>query len=350
MDDRALRGVSHNQCTWQAIRAGAGDCRACTSPTAAPRPLCGRRAGKSLVLALTAVFLACFHSWQPYLAPGSCGVILDLQPVRFEVLQAVDLRREDARHEDRRDGAGDASADDAGAGERGVGPSVSALVLAAVPEGTQDAMAPWRPTFDRQCGSSQWPAPAAHAVRILAVLQFMPLAQPTRELQAALAELEQKLHGKFSCPLPPRMVASSRLLRSDDALLSRRVRTARVQTGEERMVGPPALPSGAPANKINDLGGRLAALAAVVSGSSLTVVIESTAMRAESRHGYPPRCRPGVGLRLQLTCAGTPKADSGLQRPDSAMSCRWPVQVLAPKHPRQRHDRDRQAGSRNARH
>jgi hypothetical protein len=33
----------------------------------------GRRGGKSLILALTAVFLACFIDWLPYLAPGERG-------------------------------------------------------------------------------------------------------------------------------------------------------------------------------------------------------------------------------------------------------------------------------------
>jgi hypothetical protein len=37
--------------------------------------ICGRRAGKSFVLALVAVFLAVFRSWSAYLAPGELGVI-----------------------------------------------------------------------------------------------------------------------------------------------------------------------------------------------------------------------------------------------------------------------------------
>ena len=49
---------------------------ACTGRTAAPTGpffeawlICGRRAGKSFVLALIAVFLACFCDWSPYLVP-----------------------------------------------------------------------------------------------------------------------------------------------------------------------------------------------------------------------------------------------------------------------------------------
>lgn len=38
--------------------------------------ICGRRAGKSFVLALIAVFLACFTPWQPYLAIGERAMIL----------------------------------------------------------------------------------------------------------------------------------------------------------------------------------------------------------------------------------------------------------------------------------
>ena len=36
----------------------------------------GRRGGKSNILALIAVFLACFKDWRPYLAPGEVGTIM----------------------------------------------------------------------------------------------------------------------------------------------------------------------------------------------------------------------------------------------------------------------------------
>jgi hypothetical protein len=56
---------------------------ACTgrpeSPTEPVREawlICGRRSGKSRVLALVAVFLACFRDWRPHLAPGEMGVVL----------------------------------------------------------------------------------------------------------------------------------------------------------------------------------------------------------------------------------------------------------------------------------
>lgn len=38
--------------------------------------VCGRRAGKSFNLALIAVFLACFHDWRPYLAPGERATVM----------------------------------------------------------------------------------------------------------------------------------------------------------------------------------------------------------------------------------------------------------------------------------
>jgi hypothetical protein len=38
----------------------------------------GRRGGKSMVLALIAVFLACFKEWAPYLAPGEKGIVMVL--------------------------------------------------------------------------------------------------------------------------------------------------------------------------------------------------------------------------------------------------------------------------------
>jgi hypothetical protein len=38
--------------------------------------ICGRRAGKSLILSLIAVFLACFTDWSPHLTPGERGTIM----------------------------------------------------------------------------------------------------------------------------------------------------------------------------------------------------------------------------------------------------------------------------------
>jgi hypothetical protein len=38
--------------------------------------VCGRRAGKSFMLALIAVFLACFRDWKTYLGPGEVGTVM----------------------------------------------------------------------------------------------------------------------------------------------------------------------------------------------------------------------------------------------------------------------------------
>jgi len=55
-------------------------CTARTHPPAAPVTeawlVCGRRSGKSFVLALIAVFLACFHGWRRHLAPGERGTVM----------------------------------------------------------------------------------------------------------------------------------------------------------------------------------------------------------------------------------------------------------------------------------
>jgi hypothetical protein len=55
----------------------------CTRRTTAPQCfvteawlVCGRRAGKSFVLALIAVFLACFRDWRPHLGPGERATIM----------------------------------------------------------------------------------------------------------------------------------------------------------------------------------------------------------------------------------------------------------------------------------
>jgi hypothetical protein len=38
--------------------------------------VCGRRAGKSFILAIVATFLACFKDWRPFLGPGEVGTIM----------------------------------------------------------------------------------------------------------------------------------------------------------------------------------------------------------------------------------------------------------------------------------
>src|SRR5260370_17212956 len=57
--------------------------RRCTGRATAPAAafveawlVCGRRAGKSFMLALIAVYLACFKDWREYLGPGERGTIM----------------------------------------------------------------------------------------------------------------------------------------------------------------------------------------------------------------------------------------------------------------------------------
>jgi hypothetical protein len=47
-----------------------------TQPASESWLICGRRSGKSFMLALCAVYLAAFHSYRQYLAPGERGVVL----------------------------------------------------------------------------------------------------------------------------------------------------------------------------------------------------------------------------------------------------------------------------------
>jgi hypothetical protein len=47
-----------------------------SAPTSEAWLVCGRRAGKSFVLALIAVYLACFHDYRRYLAPGERGTVM----------------------------------------------------------------------------------------------------------------------------------------------------------------------------------------------------------------------------------------------------------------------------------
>lgn len=38
--------------------------------------IAGRRSGKSRILAMIAVYLACFRDWTPFLAPGERGTVM----------------------------------------------------------------------------------------------------------------------------------------------------------------------------------------------------------------------------------------------------------------------------------
>ena len=47
-----------------------------TTPASEAWLVVGRRGGKSFILALTAVFLACFHDWRVYLGAGERGTVM----------------------------------------------------------------------------------------------------------------------------------------------------------------------------------------------------------------------------------------------------------------------------------
>jgi hypothetical protein len=63
--------------------------RACTARQAPPDApfrtaylVCGRGAGKSFIMSLTAVYLACFRNWTANLAPGGRPIVLLVAPTR----------------------------------------------------------------------------------------------------------------------------------------------------------------------------------------------------------------------------------------------------------------------------
>jgi hypothetical protein len=72
--------------------------------------VCGRRAGKSFVLALVAVFLASFRDWRPYLGPGEMGTVMVIARDRRQarvikryvhgLLHAVPMLRRQIERED----------------------------------------------------------------------------------------------------------------------------------------------------------------------------------------------------------------------------------------------------------
>jgi hypothetical protein len=95
-DPRLFGGVLRDKTTWFAWRcflaalfglgmtdAEADLYRACTGRTELPTAafveawlVCGRRAGKSFVMALVAVFLACFRDYRPFLGPGERATVM----------------------------------------------------------------------------------------------------------------------------------------------------------------------------------------------------------------------------------------------------------------------------------
>ena len=114
LDDPALFGDAFPGPTWRAWRAFIGTlmglpmtedlrstARACTGredvhAVGAYREawlVCGRRAGKSRILAAIAVYLAAFHDWRPRLAAGETGVVLLLAADRDQAAVALNYCR-----------------------------------------------------------------------------------------------------------------------------------------------------------------------------------------------------------------------------------------------------------------
>jgi hypothetical protein len=95
-DPHLFAGWFKDEATWRAWQAFLGAlfalpmtpeqlavyqrCTGRTEPPARPASegwlVCGRRAGKSFILAVIAVFLACFHDWRQYLAPGERATVM----------------------------------------------------------------------------------------------------------------------------------------------------------------------------------------------------------------------------------------------------------------------------------
>jgi hypothetical protein len=73
----ALFGLPLSAEQLKLYRQCAGRDASVTSPTREAWLVCGRRSGKSFVLAVVAVFLACFRDWRRYLGPGErCTVMI----------------------------------------------------------------------------------------------------------------------------------------------------------------------------------------------------------------------------------------------------------------------------------
>src|SRR5579863_6606185 len=74
---RALFGLPMDAEAIATFRAATGRDDVPSEPSREGWLVCGRRAGKSLILSVIAVFLAVMRDWSPYLAPGErCTVMV----------------------------------------------------------------------------------------------------------------------------------------------------------------------------------------------------------------------------------------------------------------------------------
>ena len=72
----ALFGLPMNDCERRLFRKITGRRKAPKKPAEEAWLAVGRRGGKSIIVALIAVYLACFRKWTAYLAPGERGVVM----------------------------------------------------------------------------------------------------------------------------------------------------------------------------------------------------------------------------------------------------------------------------------
>ena len=110
---RAVRAADDRRATRDLSAMHRPQPRRRASPHAEAWLVCGRRAGKSFVLALIAVFLACFHDWRQHLAPGERGTVMIVAADRKQArvilryIRGLLTGRADAGAADRaRDGGG----------------------------------------------------------------------------------------------------------------------------------------------------------------------------------------------------------------------------------------------------
>ena len=73
---RALFGLPLSDCEFPLYRECTGRTEPPTAPASEGWLVCGRRAGKSFMLALVAVYLAAFHTYRQFLQPGERGTVM----------------------------------------------------------------------------------------------------------------------------------------------------------------------------------------------------------------------------------------------------------------------------------
>ncbi len=92
---KALFALPMEAAEFQLFSAATGRSKPFDAPVQEALLLCGRRAGKSRILALIATALACFRSYEPYLSPGERAIVMvlasdrDQAQVLFQYIRAL---------------------------------------------------------------------------------------------------------------------------------------------------------------------------------------------------------------------------------------------------------------------